>query len=69
MVTRENDCCGCAVPGFPCIGSTCELLNYPHYYCDDCGGEVSEGELYWVDDEQLCGDCALTRLEVVTSED
>lgn len=65
MVTRENDCCSCAVPGFPCIGDRCELLNAPHFYCDDCEEEVSYGELYWVDDEQLCKYCAITRLEVV----
>lgn len=62
MVTRENDCCSC---NLPCLGSGCELTNNPHYYCDECDDEVSYGELYWVDDEQLCGYCALKRLEVV----
>lgn len=65
MIERTNECCGCAVPGYPCIGSACELRNYPHYYCDRCDEEVDQGELYRYDGEELCIDCIKASLEVV----
>ena len=65
-IKYRDECCGCAVPGYPCIGNACELRHHPVYICDNCEDEVSEGELYWVDDEQLCKYCAIERLEVVS---
>ena len=63
MITTSNECCGCASPGFPCIGDRCELLHVKHYICDNCGEEVEE--LYWYDGNQLCKYCVLENLEVV----
>ena len=56
MVEYENRCCDCAVPGYPCIGSSCPNRNVPIYYCDKCGCEI-DGDVYEVDGEELCEDC------------
>ena len=61
-VKYENECCDCAVPGYPCMGSSCPNRNVPHYFCDKCGGETT---LYEKDGEQLCADCVLKDFEIV----
>ena len=63
MVTTENECCGCAVPGFPCLGSSCPNRNVKHYYCDSCKEE--QEKIYEFDGKELCIDCIEKRLEVV----
>lgn len=55
MVIFENDCCGCAVPGYPCRGELCDLRNVMHLYCDICPAEVYD--LYKVDDLWICHKC------------
>lgn len=55
MVRFENDCCGCAVPGYPCIGEACDFWNVMHLYCDSCPQEVED--LYKVDDLWICFSC------------
>lgn len=62
MVRYENDCVGCAVPAYPCIGERCRYRNVPHFYCDECGKET---DLYNFEDEELCIDCVEKRLEPV----
>lgn len=57
MIKYENDCCGCATPGYPCLGSSCALRHVKHYYCDKCGNDVEE--LYYYDDKGLCEECAI----------
>ena len=52
MVRYENRCCDCAVPGYPCRGSACPLINVEVHYCDVCGDELDE--VYDVDGEELC---------------
>ena len=69
MVTFTNECCDCAVPGYPCIGDSCSLRHVPHFYCDDCGGEVDEGELYDFAGEELCLDCIEKQLPKVKAHD
>lgn len=59
MIKYENDCCGCAVPGYPCTG---EHKRVPHYYCDECKDETT---IYEYDGRQLCIDCIEKGLEVV----
>lgn len=64
MIKYEDECCGCAVPAYPCLGSTCPNRNVPHYYCDTCGEEVDE--FYVVDDsadEYICEDCLKQKYE------
>ena len=56
MTRYEDRCCGCAVPGYPCLGSSCPNRNVPVPYCDKCGYEI-DGDIYDVDGEELCEDC------------
>lgn len=66
MIIYENECCGCAAPGYPCIGEDCSLLRVPHLYCDRCRCEVDE--LYNVDGEQVCDDCLHEMFEMITAD-
>ena len=63
MIVYEDECCGCAVPSYPCLGESCINRNVPHYYCDDCGDEVDI--LYKVDGYEYCKDCALEHLDTI----
>ena len=63
MVTYENECFDCAVPGYPCIGDSCPNRHVKRYYCDECKDYVEK--LYRFDGEELCLDCIEKRLEVV----
>ena len=54
MIRVENDFCGCAVPGYPCLGNSCPKRHVKHFYCDECGRETI---LYEIDGQQLCREC------------
>lgn len=56
MIRYENHCCSCAVPAYPCIGSSCPNINVPVYYCDYCKPDVYAE--YKIDDEHYCERCA-----------
>lgn len=56
MLRYENRCYDCAVPGYPCHGSSCPNRNVPVHYCDKCGDEI-DGDIYDVDGEELCEKC------------
>ncbi len=62
MKKVTNDCCGCAVPGYPCQGSACPLRSVTHYYCDKCKAET---KLYEYDGMELCEECLLEQFDVV----
>lgn len=62
MTKYEDECCGCSIPAYPCLGSSCPNLNVKHYYCDECG---EEEQLYSFDGEELCISCIENRLEKV----
>ena len=62
MVKYENECVDCAVPGYPCRGSACELRKVAHYYCDKCG---TEDTLYEYEGQELCGECLLEEVPTV----
>lgn len=63
-IRYENDCCGCAVPAYPCLGDSCPLRHQKHFYCDKCGSE--EDKLYiGVSGKELCSQCALDELETI----
>lgn len=55
MTRIENQCCDCAVPGYPCRGSACPLTRVEVHYCDHCDEEIDE--IYDVDGEELCEEC------------
>lgn len=57
MVREINDCCGCAVPGYPCMGDSCPRRHTIVYECDKCGYECDT--LYDYASKQLCEDCLL----------
>lgn len=54
MIKYENRCCGCAVPGYPCRGASCELRRVPVMYCDNCGEEIEDT----YEGQELCQECA-----------
>lgn len=70
MVRVENDCCDCAVPGYPCRGSNCPLRHVKHYYCDSCGAEadLKYMKLYDYDGQELCVDCLLEIVPTVKGD-
>ena len=59
----ENECCGCAVPAYPCLGSSCPRRHVLHIYCDDCGND--ECDIYEFDGKELCIDCIEKLLDKV----
>ena len=61
MVRIENQCCGCATPGYPCLGSACSLTSVEVRVCDECECEIDEDDTYIVDDQELCEYCVLDR--------
>lgn len=66
MRKTENECVGCAVPAYPCLGNACPRRHVPHYYCDKCGDECEPEALYVTEDEEeLCGKCVLENYPTV----
>lgn len=62
MKQYQNDCCGCAVTGYPCTGKHKRVA---HWYCDKCGDEFEPEELYVYDCEELCKDCLASKFQTV----
>ena len=63
MIKYENQCCGCAVPGYPCQGSSCPCLNVPIYYCDTCNDDTYAE--YEIEGEHYCREHAKEYLKEV----
>ena len=66
MITYEDECCGCATPSYPCMGSACPYRNVPYLYCDRCNEDVDN--LYEYEGEQVCIDCIVKSLDKVEIE-
>lgn len=62
-VYYANECCDCATPGYPCLGSACPNRNVLHMKCDICQKEVDD--LYETENGQLCAECVLGMFEKV----
>jgi len=45
-VRYENECCDCAVPLYPCRGASCPNRHVPHVFCDNCGDEIVDEDLF-----------------------
>ena len=60
MIKYVNECCDCAVGGYPCTG---QHKRVPHFICDICGDEVDD--LYKYDGKELCEVCIFLKLEKV----
>lgn len=65
MKKMVNECCGCAVPAYPCIGENCEKRHVPHYYCDKCNQEFEPCDLYVSDGYDLCQECLLRQYKTL----
>jgi hypothetical protein len=65
MLRLENQCCNCAVPGYPCRGAQCPNTRVEVYYCDECGEEIPDDDLYEVDGDDLCEECLKKRFRKV----
>jgi hypothetical protein len=61
MTRYEDHCCGCATDSYPCQGSSCPNRNVKVTYCDKCGAELPDDEIYEVDGDDLCEDCLKER--------
>ena len=61
MMKIENDCVHC---GLPCMGDSCKYMNVPHYYCDECGDECYEDEMYELEDQELCLYCLKEKTKI-----
>lgn len=59
MKKKVNECVNC---GLPCLGSSCPNRNVIVICCDECEEET---DIYRFDDEELCIDCIIDRLEKV----
>ena len=57
----EDECCGCASPGYPCIGDSCPNRHVLKFQCDNCGtDDLNEDDIEIGDNgEELCTDCAM----------
>ena len=42
MIEYHDECCDCAAPGYPCLGTRCPLRKVAYYRCDICGDESVE---------------------------
>ena len=57
MRYEVNECCECAVPGYPCLGSACSLRHVPRWQCDICGeDDLTEDEMH---DDYICKNCEI----------
>ena len=63
MIVYENQCCDCAVAGYPCRGSACPRRNVEVHLCDDCECELAPDDTYEVDGKEICLDCLCERFK------
>ena len=59
MIIYKDECCDCAVPGYPCLGDACSNRHVPHIYCDKCGEEIYYDEHGFDTSEEVhfCANC------------
>ncbi len=55
MIRIENRCCDCAVPGYPCRGTSCPLRRAEVHYCNRCGDELED--VHFHQGVELCDVC------------
>lgn len=63
MIVVGSECVGCP-DEMGCIREACRYYKVARFYCDSCKEETTD--LYYFDNEQLCPDCILERLEEVS---
>lgn len=62
MYYETNECCGCAVPGYPCVGDSCPLRHTPHYNCDICDEPIEDDNAYSDGFNHYCEGCYIEML-------
>ena len=62
MYYETNECCGCAVPCYPCIGDSCHLRHVKHYSCDICGKPIEDEKVYNFNSDDCCEGCIIEAL-------
>lgn len=63
MKYEVNECCDCAVPGYPCLGYGCSLRHVVKYKCDMCYEEdLNEDEIIDISNMHVCKECYETGL-------
>lgn len=60
LIVTECECCDCDLP---CIRETCRYYKVARFYCDHCKEETN---LYYFDNQELCVDCIIDKLEEVS---
>ena len=65
----ENECCGCAVPAYPCMGDACPNRNVPYWYCDECEDDFKPSELYDYNGMMLCKDCLAKQFKTIEEKE
>ena len=71
MRKYTNECCACASPGYPCLGSDCPLLNVLHIYCNKCREEITDDDFFTYENLDLHEECVIDFLvekEVIKRE-
>ena len=58
MRYEQNDCCDCAVPGYPCLGDSCSRRHAIYYKCDFCRtDDLIEDDIVEIDGYKICKEC------------
>lgn len=69
MTRIENHCCGCAAPGYPCMGASCPNRRVEVHYCDICGSEITEYEDFEDGDgREICDECLSDHRKVTIND-
>ena len=62
MIRIENRCVECGIDE-GCMGDACPNRRVEVHYCDRCDEELALGEVYEVDEEELCEECLKERFK------
>ena len=65
MIIYKSECEACPKADGGCVDLYCSYRKVKHYICDNCEEEVEAGELYRLDDQELCIECVKETLEKV----
>lgn len=63
MTYYVDNCCGCAAPGYPCMGESCPNRKVPHHQCDECDATDEDTKIYRYDGRELCIKCIENELD------
>ena len=59
MKYEGNQCCGCSVPAYPCMGDSCPNRHVVLFKCDNCGADdLTANDVFLYEDGEFCSVCA-----------